>query len=125
MANVFSLHDGFWEHTATLDKRGTRTTVSDHKVLITNDEEIYSFNIENCTQSEPTQLPTVQPTSIPSLHPSRSLRPPSTNDPSMTPTRSLLPSSSHVPTEICYWIEINVLFDLPSYQTTWEMKKLE
>ena len=38
MAYVFSLQGGFWEHTAMLDKQGTRITVSDCKVLISNDE---------------------------------------------------------------------------------------
>ena len=91
---IYSLQDGDWVESITLDESFDDIKVSGRTLLATKynntslSSEVYSYNIQDCTQDMPTQLPSssVRPTASPSFPPSLSLSP------------SSLPSVSSLPT---------------------------
>ena len=89
-------------------------------------DEIYSFNIQACTQGMPTQAPTSS--SLPSsssFFPSMSQTSPPSTVPSSSSSSSpsSVPSSSTSPTG-SYCIQITVLFHKWAYATSWELYKI-
>jgi len=71
--HIYSLQDGSWEETITVDGSYDNYHLSGRDLLATyyNDtslaSEIYAFNIQDCTQDIPTQSPSLSPTSSPTL----------------------------------------------------------
>ena len=87
-------------------------------------DEIYSFNIQACTQGMPTQAPTSS--SLPSsssFFPSMIQTSPPSTVPSSSSSPSSVPSSSTSPTG-SYCIQITVLYDRYPDETSWELHKI-
>ena len=110
--HIFSLQNDEWVETITLDQAFNDYQLSGRTLIaISEDNEVYSFNIQDCMQAMPTQTPSISvaPSLALSSHPSTrlssppSLVPSSSVSPSMYPTSppSLVPSSSVSPTS--YW----------------------
>jgi len=57
--HIFSEQNGYWEETITLDKAYPYFSLSGRNLLAIAEHEVYSFNIERCTQAMPTQMPTL------------------------------------------------------------------
>jgi len=70
---IYSLQDGDWMESITLDESFDNIKISGRTLLVTKDNntslasEVYSFNIQDCTQDMPTQLPSLSPSSRPSV----------------------------------------------------------
>ena len=69
---IYSLQDGYWVESITLDESFDDIKISGRTIIATkyNDastSEISSFNIQDCTQGMPTQLPSLSPSTPPSV----------------------------------------------------------
>ena len=56
--HIFS---GTWDETITLDKEYDALYLSGRNLLAKKGNEVYAFNIQDCTQEMPTQTPTLSP----------------------------------------------------------------
>ena len=71
--HIYSLQDGSWVESITLDesfddiKISGRTLVATKKNDTSLSSKIHAFNIQDCTQDMPTQSPTLSPSSPPTL----------------------------------------------------------
>jgi len=100
---IYSLQDGDWVESITLDQSFDNYQLFGRNIIATNSDEskadeIYSFHVQDCIQEAPTQLPSssLAPSTSPSFLPSTSQVP------------STLPTSTSSPTVSCYWIEVAI-----------------
>eukprot|EP00579_Thalassiosira_antarctica_P000992 CAMPEP_0201868280 /NCGR_PEP_ID=MMETSP0902-20130614/2233_1 /ASSEMBLY_ACC=CAM_ASM_000551 /TAXON_ID=420261 /ORGANISM="Thalassiosira antarctica, Strain CCMP982" /LENGTH=865 /DNA_ID=CAMNT_0048393607 /DNA_START=106 /DNA_END=2700 /DNA_ORIENTATION=+ len=88
---IFSEQNGYFEETLTLNQRYNSFQISGRSVIAATDKEVYTFNINRCTQSMPTQTPSL------------STSPSSSSFPSQKPSSSLPPSLPFPCPEVKVW----------------------
>jgi len=123
---VFSLQNGEWVQTDEYKLSGPF-------LLARTEDEVYSFNIAECTQDMPTQVPSssLSPSIIPSIAPptigpSLSVAPSLSSSPTDNPSTSLAPSFTSSPTDTCYWVEISIYYDYDffSNEVSWKLFRI-
>ena len=131
---VFYLrNDGEWEETFTLGRRFDEYKLSGRFLLARTENEVYSFNIVECTQEMPTQAPSLSlsPSIIPSIAPptigpSLSVAPSLSSSPTDNPSTSLAPSFTSSPTDTCYWVVISIYYDYFDFsnEISWKLFRI-
>ena len=56
--HIFSLQYGYWEEIITLQGSYNNYQLSGRNLLVTQDDEVFSFNVEDCAPT-PTQTPSI------------------------------------------------------------------
>jgi hypothetical protein len=106
---VFSLRNGEWVKTVTLGRRYDEYKLSGRFLLARTENEVYSFNVAECTHEMPTQAPSlslsqsiIPSIAPPTIGPSLSVAPSLSSSPTDNPSTSLAPSFTSSPTDTCY-----------------------
>jgi len=130
---VFSLRNGEWVQTFTLGRRFDEYKLSGRFLLARTENEVYSFNIAECTQEMPTQAPllSLSPSIIPSIAPptigpSLSVAPSLSSSPTDNPSTSLAPSFTSSPTDTCYGVVIAIYYDYDTFsnEISWKLFRI-